>query len=45
MLETVDLTRTLNRDAYVREVTRRQIQLRELGYQVYLRKRPVIIAV
>jgi polyphosphate kinase 2 (PPK2 family) len=43
MLETVDLTRTLDRLAYVREVTRRQIQLRELGYQVYLQKRPVII--
>jgi polyphosphate kinase 2 (PPK2 family) len=43
MLETVDLTRTLDRQSYVREVTRRQIQLRELGYQVYLRKRPVII--
>ena len=45
MLETVDLTRALDRDAYVREVTRRQIQLRELGYQVYLQKRPVVIAV
>jgi AMP-polyphosphate phosphotransferase len=43
MLETVDLTPTLDREAYVREVTRRQIQLRELGYQVYLQKRPVII--
>jgi len=43
MLETVDLTLTLDRPSYVREVTRRQIQLRELGYQVYLRKRPVII--
>jgi polyphosphate kinase 2 (PPK2 family) len=43
MLETVDLTRTLDREAYVREVTRRQIQLRALGYQVYLQKRPVII--
>ncbi len=43
MLETVDLTRTLDRQSYVREVTRRQIQLRELGYQVYLRKRPVIV--
>jgi polyphosphate kinase 2 (PPK2 family) len=44
MLETVDLTLALDRDAYVREVTRRQIQLRELGYQIYLRKRPVVIA-
>jgi AMP-polyphosphate phosphotransferase len=43
MLETVDFTHTLERQAYVREVTRRQIQLRELGYQVYLQKRPVII--
>ena len=43
MLETVDLTLRLDRDDYVREVTRRQIQLRELGYQIYLRKRPVVI--
>jgi polyphosphate kinase 2 (PPK2 family) len=43
MLETVDLNRTLDRNSYVREVTRRQIQLRQLGYQVYLQKRPVII--
>jgi AMP-polyphosphate phosphotransferase len=43
MLETVDLTLALDRQAYVREVTRRQIQLRELGYQVYLQKRPVVI--
>ena len=43
MLESLDLTRTLDRQAYVREVTRRQIQVRELGYQVYLQKRPVVI--
>jgi len=43
MLETVDLTRKLDRASYVREITRRQIQLRELGYQVYLQKRPVIL--
>lgn len=43
MLETVDLTRTLDRESYVVEVTRRQIQLRELGYQIYLQKRPVVI--
>ncbi len=43
MLETVNLTRTLDRESYVREMTRRQIQLRELGYQVYLQKRPVIL--
>jgi AMP-polyphosphate phosphotransferase len=44
MLETLDLTRKLGRDAYVREITARQIQLRELGYQVYQQKRPVVIA-
>lgn len=43
MLETTDLTRTLDRESYVRELTRRQIQLRELGYQVYLQKRPVVV--
>ncbi|MGA2186154.1 MAG: hypothetical protein ABSH47_24325 [Bryobacteraceae bacterium] len=43
MLETMDLTRKLDRDEYVREVTRRQIELRELGYQVYLQKRPVVM--
>lgn len=43
MLETLDLTRRLDRTAYVAEITRRQIQLRELGYQVYLQKRPVMI--
>ncbi len=43
MLETLDLARSLDRDTYVQELTRRQIQLRELGYQVYLQKRPVVI--
>src|SRR5215467_1645965 len=43
VLETVDLTLALGREAYVQELTRRQIQLRELGYQVYLQKRPVVI--
>ena len=43
MLETLDLSRTVDRQAYVRELTRCQIELRELGYQVYLQKRPVIL--
>src|ERR1039457_5612761 len=43
MLEAVDLTKTLDRAAYVREMTRRQIQLRRLGYQIYQQKRPVIM--
>ena len=44
MLETLDLTQTLSRDKYVTEITRRQIQLRELAWQVYVQKRPVVIA-
>jgi polyphosphate kinase 2 (PPK2 family) len=43
MLETLDLNRTLPREEYVRQLTRQQVQLRELGYQVYLQKRPVIL--
>ena len=44
MLETIDLTRKMDRAHYAQEVARRQIQLRELGYQVYQQKRPLIIA-
>ncbi len=43
MLDTIDLSLSLDRASYVREMTRRQVQLRELGYQVYQRKRPVIL--
>ena len=43
MLETLDLSKKLDRTEYVRELTRSQIQLRELGYQVYVQKKPVII--
>jgi polyphosphate kinase 2 (PPK2 family) len=43
MLETLNLKRTLARGEYVAELTRRQIQLRELGWQVYQQKRPVIL--
>ncbi len=43
MLETIDLTLKLDRETYVRELTRHQIELRELGYQIYLQGRPVII--
>ncbi|MEZ5354281.1 MAG: hypothetical protein R2762_16715 [Bryobacteraceae bacterium] len=43
MLETLDLTRSLERKEYATELARRQIQLRELGLQVYLKKRPVVI--
>jgi polyphosphate kinase 2 (PPK2 family) len=44
MLETLDLSQSLPRDKYVLEITRRQIQLRELSWQTYQQKRPVIIA-
>jgi polyphosphate kinase 2 (PPK2 family) len=43
MLQTVDLSKSLDRDTYVAQLTRRQIELRELGYQVYKQKRPVAI--
>ncbi len=43
MLETLDLTRALDRKSYATELARRQIQLRELGLQLYLQKRPVVI--
>ncbi len=44
MLETVDLSQSLDRETYTVQLTRRQIQLRELGHQVYLQKRPVVMA-
>ena len=44
MLETLDLSLALPREKYVEELTRRQIQLRELGWQIYRQKRTVVIA-
>jgi polyphosphate kinase 2 (PPK2 family) len=44
MLESLDLTLAMPREKYVEEVARRQIQLRELSWQIYLQKRPAIIA-
>lgn len=43
MLDTVDLSVSLDKREYALQLTRRQIQLRELGYQVYVQKRPVVI--
>ncbi len=43
MLDTVDLTLKLDRETYIRDLTRYQLQLRQLGYQVYVQKRPVVI--
>jgi len=33
MLETLDLSRKLEREDYIRQLARRQIQMRELGLQ------------
>ncbi len=43
MLRSLDLSLSLPRDEYMVQLARRQIQLRELGWQVYQQKRPVII--
>ena len=43
MLETLDLTLALDRQKYVAQLARRQIQLRELAWHVYTEKRPVIV--
>jgi AMP-polyphosphate phosphotransferase len=43
MLEDVDLSVSLAKDEYKLQLNRRQVQLRELGYQVYVQKRPVVI--
>jgi polyphosphate kinase 2 (PPK2 family) len=43
MLENVDLTLSLEKPEYRLQLNRRQIQMRELGYQVYVQKRPVVI--
>ena len=43
MLRTLDMSLKLERDEYDVQLTRRQIQLRELGWQVYQQKRPVVL--
>lgn len=43
MLKSLDMSLALPRDEYMVQLARRQIQLRELGWQVYQRKRPVVI--
>ena len=43
MLETVDLSKTLTREEYVRDLIRYQLQLRALAYQLYVQKRPLVI--
>lgn len=43
MLENVDLSLSLEKDEYVKELTQYQVALRALGYQVYVQQRPVVI--
>ena len=41
MLETVDLSLTISKEDYERELVRYQVALSALGYQVYVQRRPV----
>jgi len=43
MLEKVDLSQTLTREQYLQDLVRYQLQLRELAYQLYVRKRSLVI--
>jgi polyphosphate kinase 2 (PPK2 family) len=43
MLETVDLSRSLDPEDYRRQLTELQVRLMGLGFQVYSQQRPVII--
>jgi polyphosphate kinase 2 (PPK2 family) len=43
MLETIDLSKTLTREEYKQQLIQYQVRLGQLGYQVYVQKRPVVI--
>jgi polyphosphate kinase 2 (PPK2 family) len=43
MLGTIDLTKSLTKEEYVRDLIRYQLQLRALAYQLYVQKRPLVI--
>jgi polyphosphate kinase 2 (PPK2 family) len=43
MLETIDLSKSLTREEYVEGLTRYQLQLRTLGYQLYTHKRLLVV--
>jgi polyphosphate kinase 2 (PPK2 family) len=43
MLSTIDVTKSLTKDEYVRDLIRYQLQLRALAYQLYVQKRPLVI--
>src|SRR5512138_3041354 len=44
MLETVDLTQTISPEQYKIDLTRLQVRLSQLGFQVYQQQRPMILA-
>ena len=43
MLHTIDLTKSLTKEEYIRDLIRHQLQLRALAYQLYVQKRPLLI--
>ena len=43
MLETIDISQSLTKQEYVRDLIRHQVALHSLGFQVYAQQRPVII--
>ena len=43
MLETIDLSKSLAREEYVHNLTRYQLQLRQLAYQLYVQKRTLVV--
>jgi polyphosphate kinase 2 (PPK2 family) len=43
VLETIDLSKHLTREEYVRCLLERQLQLRELAYQLYVQKRTLLV--
>jgi len=43
MLNTIDLTKSLGKEEYVRDLIRYQLQLQALAYQLYVQKRPLVI--
>jgi len=43
MLETIDLSQSLTREEYVRDMLLYQLQLRELAYQLYVQKRTLVM--
>jgi len=43
MLHSIDLSKSLTKEEYVRDLIRYQLQLRALAYQLYVQRRPMII--